>query len=145
MDQLEKFAKKLDEIDDEFRKNPKDRSDPSWQTFVTKKDTIVEKIYELFPIIPDSFPLSRYLLSSSIGHQTVAVVWARFKKDPSHLNVICYMLLNSPSNFLTYHILLALADIMNQCDYEQLCQIEQALRSYSPPNETSRYGMKKIC
>jgi hypothetical protein len=143
MDELEKSAKKLDEIDDQFRPTGKDRSDASWHTYVAKKDAIVDKIYKLFPSVPDSFPLSHYLLSSSIGHQTVAVVWIRFKKDPSHLNVVCYMLLNSPSNFLTYHILVALNDdIMSQCDYQQLCQIEQTLLSYSPPNETSRYKMK---
>jgi hypothetical protein len=36
-----------------------------------------------------------------------------------------FKLLNSSSNFLTYHILHALTAVKSQCDYEQLCQIEQ--------------------
>jgi hypothetical protein len=143
MNKLENLAKQLDELDDKFKNDPKDRSDPAWNTHVAKKDAIVDKIYELFPTVPDAFPLPRYLLSSSIGYQTMAIVWSRFKKDPSHLNVICYMLLNSSSNFLTYHILHALTAVKSQCDYEQLCQIEQTLLSYSPPRETARYATKK--
>lgn len=143
MNSLESLAKQIDEIDEKFKKDPKDRSDPSWHQFVARKDAIVDKMKELLPAIPDAFPLSRYLLSSSIGYQIVAVVWSQFKKDPSHLNVLCYMLLNSSSNFLTYHILGALTDVKSQCDYEQLCQIEQTLHSYSPPHQTSRYHTKK--
>jgi hypothetical protein len=97
---------------------------------------------KILPTISNSFPLPRYILSSSIGHQTAAVAWIRYKKDPSHLNVICYMLLNSTSNFLTYHILHALAAVIDQCDYHQLTQIEQTLLSYSPPSQTARSNMK---
>lgn len=143
MNELEKLAEKFDEINEEFETNPKDHSDPLWHKYVAKLDAIADRIYEVLRTIPNSFPLLRYLLSSSLGHQTVAVVWIRFKKDPSHLNVVCYMLLNLSSNFLAYHILYALNDIMNQCDYQQLCEIEQALRCYSPPNQTSRYEMKR--
>ncbi|CAF1201094.1 unnamed protein product [Adineta steineri] len=139
MEKLEKLAKKLDEIDDKFK--TEDRSDPLWNTRVQKKDHVVEKMHELFPMVPDSFPLSRYLLSSSSGHQVVAVMWIEFKKDPFHLNILCYMLLNASSNFLTYHILHVLSNIMNQCDSNQLYQLKQTLLSYSPPHG-SRYTMK---
>jgi hypothetical protein len=142
MDELEKLAKELDEIDHRFRNTSKDHSDASWHTFVRNKDLLVEKMVELFPTIPKSFPLSRYLLSPSTGHQTVAVAWILFKKDPFHLNVICYILLNSSSNFLTYHILHALSSVMDQCDYNQLRQIEQVLLSYYPPQQTYRFNMK---
>ena len=143
MNKLEELAKRLDKLDDNLKKDPKDRSDPLWRALVAQQDAVAAEIYALLPTVPDNFPLSRFLLSSSIGHQTVAVIWSGFKKDPSHLNVLCYMLLNSSSNFLTYYILHALTDVMSQCDYEQLCQIEQSLLSYAPPLETSRYGIKK--
>lgn len=135
MNSVEKLAKELDQIDEIFQK---DRTDPSWHIHVNRKDAIVDQINKLLPTLPHSFPLSRYLLSPSKGYQTVAIAWIRYKKDPSHLNVICYILLNSPSNFLTYYVLLTLMAVINQCDYEQLCQIEQSLLAYLPPPQTSR-------
>jgi hypothetical protein len=137
MDKLEKLTNELNEIDETFGNTARDRLNPLWAERVRQKDLVAEKMKKLVRTAPGSFPLSSYLLSPSIGHQSVAVIWIRFKKDPTHLNVICYMLLNSSSKFLTYHILTALIRIMDQCDYDQLIQIEQTLLSYLPSGQTS--------
>ena len=143
MNSLENLAKKIDELDENFKKELKNRTDPSWNQFIEQKDAIVEQITELFPTISDSLPTLQFLLSPSIGYQIVAVAWSRFKKDPSQLNILCYMLLNSSSKFLMHHVLAALIDLKSQCDYEQLCHIKRTLQLYSPPAQSSRDKTKQ--
>ena len=109
---------------------------------VCRKDQVAAKINELIRIVSDVFPISSYLLSASNGRQTAAMQWIRFKKDPTYLNIICYMLLNSSSNFLKYYVLAALVDIADQCDYQQLIQLEKTLGLFLPPDQTSRLEMK---
>mgnify|MGYP001061679288 FL=1 len=142
MNKLEQLAEDLDKIDVVFHEKNIDRTDPLWSKYVNQKDSIVYQMSNYFSNIPDTFPLSNFLLSSSYGRQTVAVVWIRYKKDATYLNIVCYMLLNIPSNFIAYHILGALDDIMSQCDYEQLCQIQKTLNLYSPSEKTSRFQTK---
>ena len=142
MEEIEQLTKELDEIDEKFGDISQDRSDSLWTMSVAKKDQLAARIDTLIRILPGEFPVSSYLLSASNGRQTAAVQWIRFKKDPTHLNLLCYMLLNSSSNFLKYYVLTALADIADQCDYHQLIQLEKTLLLFLPPEQTSRLGMK---
>ncbi|UJR07748.1 hypothetical protein I4U23_012032 [Adineta vaga] len=87
MDEVENLARKIDQIDEKYKSILQDRSNPSWEAIVRKKDLVADRIGELLPTIPDTFPLSRYLLSSTFGYQLVAVKWIEFKKDPFHLNI----------------------------------------------------------
>lgn len=142
MQNLESLAKRLDDIDAERKRDGYDRSNPLWHEFVRQKDGIVDEMENLLPDVSDALLIVQFLLSPSLGRQTVAVVWIKCRKDPSHLNTICYMLLNCPSNFLTYHVLNVLWALVDQCDYHQLCQLKQTLMCYAPPDGTSRHGTK---
>ncbi|CAF4672033.1 unnamed protein product [Rotaria sp. Silwood1] len=142
MEELDHLAEALDNIDVQYGSDGKDRSNPLWAKRVAEKDHVVHEMYKLVQTVSDSFPLTSYLISQSHGRQIVALQRIRFKKDPVHLDLVCYMILNSSSNFYQFHTLNTLAASMNQCDYRQLIQIQQTLVQYIPPKETSRSNMK---
>jgi hypothetical protein len=142
MNELDSLAKVFDEIDVGYANTAKNSSDPLWAKRVAEKDHVVDQIGTMIQTVPASFQLVSYLISPSHGRQAIALQRIRFIKDPMHLDLICYMLLNSSSNFFQFHILKTLDAVSSQCDYRQLTHIQQALRCYLPPKETARSSLK---
>ena len=143
MESLERLARELDDIDRGYGDTARDRSQALWAERGQRKDEVSDKIDQILPTIAfDQFSLPSYLLSSSFGRQTVAIKWIRFERDSTHLNLLCYMLLNSTSNFLQFHLLTVFETIQNQCDYDQLVQMGSTLDAYHPPEKTSRMNLR---
>ncbi|CAF3624520.1 unnamed protein product [Rotaria sp. Silwood1] len=109
MEELDHLAEALDNINIQYGSDGKDRSNPLWAKRVAEKDDVVHEMYKLVQTVSDSFPLTSYLISQSHGRQIVALQRIRFKKNPVHLDLVCYMLLNSSSNFYQFHTLNTLA------------------------------------
>ncbi|CAF4858452.1 unnamed protein product [Rotaria sp. Silwood1] len=114
MEELDHLAEALDNINIQYGSDGKDRSNPLWAKRVAEKDDVVHEMYKLVQTVSDSFPLTSYLISQSHGRQIVALQRIRFKKNPVHLDLVCYMLLNSSSNFYQFHTLNTLAARISQ-------------------------------
>ncbi|CAF2037894.1 unnamed protein product [Rotaria magnacalcarata] len=142
MDDLNSLVEAFDKIDVKYGNTGRERSDPMWAKRVAEKDQLADKMYRLVQKVPDSFPSTTYLISQSYGRQTVALQRIRYTRDPLKLDLVCYMLLNSPSNFLQTRIMYTLAEILRNCDYRQLIQCQQTLLEYFPPSNTCRSRTK---
>lgn len=138
IEEIDKLAKTLDQIDEKYGKSAANPSDILYNRRVAEKEHVFNKIKALVPLIADHLSLPAYLLSASYGYQNVAIQWIQYKKDSSQVNVLCYILLNSASNFLKYHLLAALFEIVDQCSIEQLQQIERSLIAYKVPDGTGQ-------
>ncbi|CAM4848855.1 unnamed protein product, partial [Rotaria magnacalcarata] len=142
MDELNSLVEAFDKIDVKYRNTGRERSNPMWAKRVAEKDQLTDKMYRLVQKVPDSFPSTTYLISQSYERQTVALQRIRYTRDPLNLDLVCYMLLNSPSNFLQTRIMYTLAEILRNCDYRQLIQCQQTLLEYFPPSNTCRSRTK---
>ncbi|CAF3326098.1 unnamed protein product [Rotaria socialis] len=142
MDELNSLVEAFDKIDVKYGNTGRERSDPMWAKRVAEKDQLADKMYRLVQKVPDSFPSTTDLISQSYGRQTVALQRIRYTRNPLNLDIVCYMLLNSPSNFLQTHIMYTFAEILRNCDYRQFIQCQQTLLEYFPPSNTSRSRTK---
>lgn len=142
IEQVNNLANELDEIDRKYGDTAVNPGDKFYNKRVREKHDAFNKLKALIPLVLERLVLSTYLLSPSYGYQSVAIEWIHYKKDASQVNVLCYILLNSTSNFLKYHLMKALFDISDQFSIEQIEQVQRSLAVYKETENTGQTTLK---